>query len=101
MTSTEAVGGSGSGGDRSSGADGGMKNGTRVFKEGSIVWSRSEIKPGKFSKEWWPSVVFTSWEAAKEHGFVPDGIAYLIEVGRKIDITDEQAAPREGEYLNL
>ncbi|CAM9335723.1 unnamed protein product [Sphacelaria rigidula] len=104
MSSTDAVGGSGSGSGgsgRSTGVGGGTKDGTHIFEEGSIVWSRSEVKPGKFSKEWWPSVVFTSWEAAKAHGFVPDGIAYLIEVGRKIDITDEQAAPREGEYLNL
>lgn len=66
------------------------------FEDGSIVWSRSGPK-----EKFWPSVVFRTWGAAKEAGFVPDGIAFLIEVGRKIDVTDEEAAPRDDELLNL
>lgn len=69
---------------------------TASFEEGAIVWSRSSPR-----EKWWPSVVFRSWDAAKNAGFVPDGIAFLIEVGRKVDVTDEEAAPREGEFLNL
>lgn len=76
--------------------DGGTCNVGDPFEEGSVVWSRSDPK-----QKWWPSIVFSTWDAAKEHGFVPDGIAFLIEVGRKIDVTDEEAAPREGEFLNL
>lgn len=34
-------------------------------------------------------------------GFVPDGIAWLIECGRKVDVTDDEAQPRQGEVLNL
>lgn len=65
-------------------------------QDGSVVWARSGAK-----EKFWPSVVFRSWDAAKDAGFVPDGIAFLIEVGRKIDVTDAEAAPRKGELLNL
>lgn len=34
-------------------------------------------------------------------GFVPDGIAWLIECGRKVDVTDDEAQPTAGEVLNL
>lgn len=34
-------------------------------------------------------------------GFVPDGIAWLIECGRKVDVTDNEAQPRAEEVLNL
>eukprot|EP00752_Nemacystus_decipiens_P006432 g5794.t1 len=66
------------------------------FEEGSIVWSRSTVKD-----KWWPSIVFHTWDAAKEAGFVPDGIAWLIECGRKVDVTDDEAQPTSGEVLNL
>ncbi|CBN76055.1 hypothetical protein Esi_0292_0014 [Ectocarpus siliculosus] len=66
------------------------------FEEGGIVWSRSTKK-----EKWWPSIAFASWDAAKEAGFVPDGIAWLIECGRKVDVTDDEAQPRQGEVLNL
>lgn len=66
------------------------------FENGSIVWSRSGPK-----EKFWPSIVFRTWDAAKEAGFVPDGIAFLIEAGRKIDVTDEEAAPRDRELLNM
>lgn len=66
------------------------------YNEGTIVWSRSEPK-----QKFWPSVIFRTWDAAKDAGFVPDGIAFLIEAGRKIDVTDEEAAPKPGELLNL
>lgn len=32
-------------------------------EEGSIVWSRSTVKD-----KWWPSIVFRTWDAAKESG---------------------------------
>ena len=66
------------------------------FEDGSVVWARSHPK-----EKFWPSVIFHTWEAAKEAGFVLDGIAFLIEAGRKIDVTDDEASPREGEVLNL
>lgn len=66
------------------------------FKDGSIMWSRSGPRD-----KFWPSIVFRTWDAAKQAGFVPDGIAFLIEAGRKVDVTDAEAAPREGELLNL
>lgn len=66
------------------------------LEDGSVVWARSHPK-----EKFWPSVIFHTWEAAKEAGFVLDGIAFLIEAGRKIDVTDDEAAPREGEVLNL
>lgn len=66
------------------------------LKGGSIVWSRAGSR-----EKWWPSVVFRTWEAAKDAGFVQDGIAFLVEAGRKIDILDEQVSPQDGELLNL
>lgn len=36
-----------------------------------------------------------------DEGLVPDGIAYVIGAGRKIDTADEDAAPREGELLTM
>lgn len=67
-----------------------------TFDDGSLVWSRSSPK-----HKFWPSVVFNTWEAASKAGFVPDGIAYLIEFGRKVDVTDAEAAPDKGNLLNL
>lgn len=64
--------------------------------DGSVVWSRASLK-----ERFWPSVVYRTWDEAKNAGAVPDGIAFLIDAGRKIDVTDEEASPRESELLNL